>query len=147
MHVNISEVKRRYVFYSYLHYYYYSCIYFFQWKPVTKKKIVKVIDDGIYDKLLEILKGSEKFVLAKFFSNVDKKIWRLKDKFNVVTGQTKLRLVGWSFVKHYFFENFQGSHSQIFWKITWIYFLTCMDFLRNSLNQKQYLIQITIWDR
>ena len=31
--------------------------------PVTKK-IVKVIDDDIYDKLLEILKGSEKFVLA-----------------------------------------------------------------------------------
>ena len=61
---------------------------------LSQKKIVKVIDDGIYDKLLEILKGSEKFVLAKFFSNVDKKIWRLKDKFNVVTGQTKLRLVG-----------------------------------------------------
>ena len=55
---------------------------------------MKVIDDDIYDKLLEILKGSEKFVLAKFYSNVDKKIWRLKDKFNVVTGQTKLRLVG-----------------------------------------------------
>ena len=54
------------------------------------KKIVKVIDDDIYDKLLEILKGSEKFMLAKFYSNVDKKIWRLisnknvkvKDKFN-----------------------------------------------------------------
>ena len=66
------------------------------------KKIVKVIDDDIYDKLLEILKGSEKFVLAKFYSNVDKKIWRLisnknvkaKDKFNIVTGQTEFRLVG-----------------------------------------------------
>ena len=54
------------------------------------KKIIKVIDDDIYDKLLEILKGSEKFMLAKFYSNVDKKIWRLisnknvkvKDKFN-----------------------------------------------------------------
>ena len=54
------------------------------------KKIVKVIDDDIYDKLLEILKGSEKFMLAKFYSNVGKKIWRLissknvkvKDKFN-----------------------------------------------------------------
>ena len=54
------------------------------------KKIVKVIDGDIYDKLLEILKGSEKFMLAKFYSNVDKKIWRLisnknvkvKDKFN-----------------------------------------------------------------
>ena len=54
------------------------------------KKVIKVIDDDIYDKLLEILKGSEKFMLAKFYSNVDKKIWRLisnknvkvKDKFN-----------------------------------------------------------------
>ena len=54
------------------------------------KKIIKVIDDDIYDKLLEILKGSEKFMLAKFYSNVGKKIWRLissknvkvKDKFN-----------------------------------------------------------------
>ena len=92
MHVNIYEAKRRHVFYLYLRYYY-SCIKFFQWKPVTKE-IVKVIDDGIYDKLLEILKGSEKIVLAKFYSNVDKKIWRLKDKFNVVTGQTELRLVG-----------------------------------------------------
>ena len=99
-HVNVHEAKRRYVFCSYLHYYY-SCIQFFQWKPVTKK-IVKVIDDDIYDKLLEILKGSEKFVLAKFYSNVDKKIWRLisnknvkaKDKFNIVTGQTEFRLVG-----------------------------------------------------
>ena len=115
---------------------------------LSQKKFVKVIDDGIYDKLLEILKGSEKFVLAKFYSNVDKKIWRLisnknvkaKDKFNIVTGQTEFRLVGWSFIKQYFFENFQSSRSQIFWKITWIYFLTCMDFLRNSLNQKQYLI-------
>ena len=74
---------------------------------LSQKKFVKVIDDGIYDKLLEILKGSEKFVLAKFYSNVDKKIWRLisnknvkaKDKFNIVTGQTEFRLVGWSFIK------------------------------------------------
>ena len=61
---------------------------------LSQKKFVKVIDDDIYDKLLEILKESEKFVLAKFYSNVDKKIWRLKDKFNVVTGQTELRLLG-----------------------------------------------------
>ena len=68
---------------------------------LSQKKIVKVIDDGIYDKLLEILKGSEKFVLPKFHSNVDKKIWRLisnknakaKDKFNIVTGQTEFGLV------------------------------------------------------
>ena len=99
VHADIYEAKHRYVFCSYLHYYY-SCIQFFQWKPVTKK-IVKVIDDGIYDKLLEILKGSEKFVLAKFYSNVDKKIWRLisnknvkaKDKFNIVTGKTEFGLV------------------------------------------------------
>ena len=69
---------------------------------LSQKKIVKVIDDDIYDKLLEILKGSEKFVLAKFYSNVGKKIWRLtssktvkaKDKFNIVIGQTEFRLVG-----------------------------------------------------
>ena len=69
---------------------------------LSQKKIVKVTDDDIYDKFLEILKGSEKFVLAKFYSNVDKKIWRLisnknvkaKDKFNIVTGQTEFRLVG-----------------------------------------------------
>ena len=61
---------------------------------LSQNKFVKVIEDDIYDKLLEILKGSEKFVLAKFYSNVDKKIWRLisnknvkaKDKFNIVTG-------------------------------------------------------------
>ena len=38
---------------------------------LSQKKIVKVIEDDICDKLLEILKGSEKFVLAKFYSNVD----------------------------------------------------------------------------
>ena len=44
-------------------------------------------------------------VLAKFYSNVYKKIWRLsnknvkaKDKFNIDTGQTEFRLVGWSFI-------------------------------------------------
>ena len=65
------------------------------------KKIVKVIEDDIYDKLLEIYKGNEKSVLARFHSNVDKKIWRLisnknvkaKDTFIIVTGQTEFRLV------------------------------------------------------
>ena len=69
---------------------------------LSQKKVVKVIEDDIYDKLLEILKGSEKFVLAKFYSNVGKKIWRLisnknakaKDKFNIIKGQTAFRLVG-----------------------------------------------------
>ena len=69
---------------------------------LSQKKFVKVIEDAIYDKLLEILRGSEKFVLAKFCSNVDNKIWRLisnknikaKDRFNIVTGQTEFRLVG-----------------------------------------------------
>ena len=69
---------------------------------VSQKKIVKVIDNDIHNKLLEILKGSKKFVLAKFCCNFDKKIWRLisnkdfkaKDKFSIVTGQTKFRLVG-----------------------------------------------------
>ena len=60
------------------------------------------MEDDIQDKFLEIFKESEKFLLAKFYSNIDKKIWRLilnknvkaKDKFNVVTGQTEFRLVG-----------------------------------------------------
>ena len=34
---------------------------------LSQKKFVKAIDDGIYDKLLEIPKLSEKFVLAKFY--------------------------------------------------------------------------------
>ena len=38
---------------------------FFNGSLSKKKKIVKVIEDDIYDKLLEILKVSEKFVLAK----------------------------------------------------------------------------------
>ena len=54
------------------------------------------MEDDIQDKLLEIFKESEKFLLAKFYSNIDKKIWRLilnenikaKDTFNIVTGQT-----------------------------------------------------------
>ena len=41
---------------------------------LSQKKFVKVIEDDIYDKLLEILKGNEKFVLAKFYSNVSKKV-------------------------------------------------------------------------
>ena len=61
---------------------------------LSQKKFVKVINDGIYGKLFEILKGSEKFLSAKFYSNVVKKIWRLKDKFSVVTGQTEFRLLG-----------------------------------------------------
>ena len=68
---------------------------------LLRKTFIKVIEDDIYEKLLEIYKGREKFVLAKFYSNVDKKIWRLisnknvkvKDKFNIDTGQTKFRLV------------------------------------------------------
>ena len=36
-----------------------------------------IIEDDIFDKLLEIYKGSENFVLAKFYTNVEKKIWRL----------------------------------------------------------------------
>ena len=113
---------------------------------LSQKKFVKVIDDGIYDKLLEILKGSEKFVLAKFYSNVDKKIWRLisnknvkaKDKFNIVTGQTEFRLVGWSFIKQYFFENFQSSRSQIFWK---------MVLLNISQNLQENICAAVFFDR
>ena len=114
---------------------------------LSQKKIVKVIDDGIYDKLLEILKGSEKFVLAKFYSNVDKKIWRLisnknvkaKDKFNIVTGQTEFRLVGWSFIKQYFFENFQSSRSQIFWKMV---LLNISQNLQENICDAGFLIQL-----
>ena len=59
------EAKRRYAFRSYFCYYFYSYIQVFQSKPVTKK-IVKVVEDGIYDKLSEIYKVTEKIVLAKF---------------------------------------------------------------------------------
>ena len=63
---------------------------------LLQKKIVKVFEDDIQDKLLEIFKEIEKFVLAKFYSNIDKKIWRLmsnknvkaKDKFNIVSYRT-----------------------------------------------------------
>ena len=41
---------------------------------LSQKKFVKVIEDDLYDKLLEILKGNEKFVLAKFYGNVSKKV-------------------------------------------------------------------------
>ena len=43
-------------------------------KILSQKNFVKVIEDDLYDKLLEILKGNEKFVLAKFYSNVSKKV-------------------------------------------------------------------------
>ena len=46
---------------------------FVNWS-LSQKNFVKVIEDDIYDKLLEILKGNEKFVLAKFYSNVSKKV-------------------------------------------------------------------------
>ena len=89
-----------------------------------KKKIVKVIEDDIYDKLLEIYKGSEKFVLAKFDSNVDKKIWRLisnknvraKDKFNIVTGQTEFRLARYSFIKSTFLQTSRAAVLKYFAK-------------------------------
>ena len=62
-HVLIYESKRRYAFCSYLYNYFYSYIFFFQSKRITKK-IVKVIEDEIYSKLFEIYKGTEKVVLA-----------------------------------------------------------------------------------
>ena len=68
---------------------------------LSQKKICRSNEDDIFHKLLEICKGSEKFVLAKCFSNVYKKIWKLisnknvkaKDKFNIATGQMEFRLV------------------------------------------------------
>ena len=69
-------------------YFVHTCIIFilafsFSNRSLSQKKFVKVIDDDIYDKFLEILKGSETLVLAKFYSNVDKKIWRLISNKNV----------------------------------------------------------------
>ena len=32
----------------------------------------------------------------------------------------EFRLVGGSFIKQYFFENFQSSRSQIFWKMVFL---------------------------
>ena len=62
------KAKRKYPFRLYLNNYFYSCIQFFKPKRITKKKkkIVKVIEDEIYRKLLEIYKGTEKVVLVKF---------------------------------------------------------------------------------
>ena len=40
---------------------------------LSQKKFVKVIEDDIYEKLLEILKGSKKFVLAKFIVMLTKR--------------------------------------------------------------------------
>ena len=59
-----------------------------------QKRFVKIIDDDIYYEVSKMFKGSEKFVLAKFYGKVDKKIWRFisnknvkaKDKLNIVTG-------------------------------------------------------------
>ena len=63
-HVIIYEVQIRISFILVFNYFY-SYFYFFQSKPVTKKK-VKAIEDDIYDKLLGIYKGTEKVVLVKF---------------------------------------------------------------------------------
>ena len=70
VHVNIYEGKGSYVSCSYLHYYY-SCIWFFQWKPVTKK--ICKSNWWHYDKLLEIPKLSGKFLLAKFYNMLAKR--------------------------------------------------------------------------
>ena len=67
-------------------------------------------------------------MLAKFYSNVDKKIrWLIsnknvkpKDKFNIVTGQTEVRLVRLNFMRQYFFKNLQSSGSQIFSKMVFL---------------------------
>ena len=40
---------------------------------LSQKKIGKAIDDGIYEKLLEIPKLSGKFVLAKFYNMLTKR--------------------------------------------------------------------------
>ena len=65
VHVLIYEAKRRYAFCSYLYNYFYSYIYFFQSKRITKKAI-KVIEDEICCKLFEVYKGTERVVLVKF---------------------------------------------------------------------------------
>ena len=48
---------------------------------LSQRKVVKVTENDIYDRLLEIYKGSEKFMD------------HIKDKFNKVTGQTEFRLL------------------------------------------------------
>ena len=52
-------------FRSYLYDDFYSYIYFFQWKCITKK-IVKVIEDEVYSKLFGIYKGTKRVVLVIF---------------------------------------------------------------------------------
>ena len=43
----------------------------------TEKKYVMVIDDDIYDRIIEFKTKSEKIKINRNYSNVDKKIWRV----------------------------------------------------------------------
>ena len=69
VHVIIHEAKGRYAFCSYLYNYFYSNIQFFQPKRITIK-LVKVIENEIYNELFEIYKGTEKVVLVKFLEGI-----------------------------------------------------------------------------
>ena len=59
IHEIIYEAKHRYAFRSYLYNYFYSYIKFFQSKRIAKK-IVKVTEDDIHNKLFEIYKETKK---------------------------------------------------------------------------------------
>ena len=59
------------IIYVYMHFVHTSIIIFIRTfsffnQRLSQKKFVKVIEDDIYDKLLEIYKGTEKVVLVKF---------------------------------------------------------------------------------
>ena len=72
----------------------------------TEKKYVKVIDDDIYDRIIEYKAKTEKIKMNRNYSNVDKKIWRVlkckdieaKDVDNFMTGNREVRLVSWAFL-------------------------------------------------
>ena len=86
----------------------YLCL-VFQSKSV-KKKSLKITEDKNCKNFLEIGVGREKFVLVKFYGNVNKEIWRLisknnvqeRDTSNIVAGQTEFRPGSRSFFRWYF---------------------------------------------
>ena len=67
----------------------------------TEKKYVKVIDDGIYDRIIKYKAKNEIIKVKRNYSNFDKKIWRVlkcknieaKEVDNFMTAIREVRLV------------------------------------------------------
>ena len=69
-HVILYEAKRRYAFSLHLYLIAFILTFTFFNKSLSQKKFAKVIEDDIYDKLLEIYRGTEKVVLIKFVETI-----------------------------------------------------------------------------